>query len=173
MKEKETRRPFAFARRGARALAAVMPKVTARAFARRGFTEAGIIADWPAIVGAALAASCRPQKLAFERGKRSDGTLHLRVAGALATEVQHLAPQIVERVNGYFGYRAVARLKIVQGPLPPPEGAREPATRPLGADEAEALRAMVADVPGEGLRTALVGLGRAVMGRMPRRTGGR
>lgn len=170
MTEPETRKRFASSRGGARALAAVIRKVTARVFAKRGFTEAGVITDWPAIVGSRLAAACRPQKLVLERGRRGEGTLHLTVAGALATEVQHLEPQIVERINGYFGYRAVARLRIVQGPLPPPEPEPGPATRPLEAEEEDALKVMVADVPGEGLRAALERLGRAVMGRTSRRS---
>ncbi|MED5359394.1 MAG: DciA family protein, partial [Pseudomonadota bacterium] len=46
-----------------------------------------------------------------------DGTLHLRVAPVAALELQHEAPRLIERINGYFGYAAVAELRLVQAPL--------------------------------------------------------
>ena len=51
--------------------------------------------------------------------------MHLRVAsGGLAMELQHFEPVLVERINAYFGYPAVARVKLIQGPLPAPAGGR-------------------------------------------------
>ena len=44
--------------------------------------------------------------------------LTVRVDGPLALELQHAAPQILERVNGFVGRRAITELRIVQGPLP-------------------------------------------------------
>lgn len=169
MENRSRRSPVAFARRGVRAIAAIVPRVTAGAFRGRGFAEAGILTDWPAIVGPRLAANCSPEKLSFPLAKRTEGTLRLRVAGALATELQHLEPQLIERINGYFGYRAVARIAIVQGPLPPPKPEPEPAPRPLGPEEAAVLGRMVAGVRDDKLRAALESLGRAVMGRHPGR----
>ena len=31
-----------------------------------------------------------------------------------ATELQHLEPQVLERINGFFGYAAVKRLRLIQ-----------------------------------------------------------
>jgi hypothetical protein len=76
--------------------------------------------------------------------------------------VQHLEPLVIERVNGYLGYRAVARLRLQQGPL----GGHRPPARPeppplTPADEAR-LREQTAAVEDEPLRGALEKLGRAV-----------
>jgi hypothetical protein len=169
MEQRNRHSPVSLARRGTRAIAAVVPKVTAALFRKRGFAEAGILNDWAAIVGPRLAAGCSPEKLSFPLGKRADGTLRLRVAGALATELQHFEPQLLERINGYFGYRAVARVKMVQGPLPPPKRQPDPLIRPLDREEAAALREVVSSIASETLRRALEGLGRAVMGRRPDR----
>lgn len=122
------------ARRGhALALSRLVPEIARRAFRERGFAHITMIARWPEIVGDDLAGLVLPQRLRFRRGARHEGTLELRVAPARATEVQHRAPQIIERVNAYFGYRAVAGLQLVQGPLPevprpgrPPESAPAP-----------------------------------------------
>ncbi|MEL6289347.1 MAG: DciA family protein, partial [Pseudomonadota bacterium] len=45
------------------------------------------------------------------------GTLVLRVDGPLALELQHRSAQLIERINRYFGYRAIAALRILQAPL--------------------------------------------------------
>ena len=45
---------------------------------------------------------------------RLGATLVVRVEGARATEVEHLGPRIIERVNQFYGYRAIDRLKVTQ-----------------------------------------------------------
>jgi hypothetical protein len=164
---------------GLRALASSLSAVTKRAFARRGLTGADIARQWPAIVGRELAANCRPRQLRFpKRDEAIDGRLTLRVASGWALEVQHLEPLILERINGYFGYRAVTRLVLQQGPLPPArksaaERRRERAhagpaaagwkTDPAAARAAEsALAAKLSTVDDPELRAALEGLGRSL-----------
>ena len=98
---------------GAIALAALLPKLTKPLYRARGFAEAGVLNDWPNIVGRPLADYTAPERLG------PDGTLVARVGGAWALELQHLEPLVLDRIAGYFGYRAVTRLALVQGPLPP------------------------------------------------------
>lgn len=149
------------------------------ALRKRGLAVAGVLADWHKIVGAFLAGATAPEKLvpgrALPDGGRDAGVLHLRVGSpALAPEIAHLAPQIIEKVNGYFGYRAVARLHILHAPVnradthpddrrhavPPPEAA--PA-------EQDAVRRQTAGIEDDGLRDALQRLGAAVAARQARR----
>lgn len=147
---------------GPQAIAATIGRLTRPVLARRGFAEAGIIAEWPNIVGSALAAQTCPLKIVFQRGQRGDGVLHLRIAsGAMATQLQHLEPLIVERINVYFGYRAVARLAITQGPLPR-RPKPKPQAVPLAAEEVEQRLDGVADAE---LKAALTSLGRWVLAR--------
>jgi hypothetical protein len=155
-------------RAGLRALAVSLPRVTKRLFGKRGFAEGGLAADWPGIVGAELASRCRPGKLAFARAtERREGTLTLRVEAPFATEVQHLAPQIMERINGYFGYRAVARLRLKQVAYSPdpdsgPDSKRD-RTAPAPAPEiTPELAARLESVEDPELRAALGRLGRAL-----------
>ncbi len=150
---------------GVRHLAGFLPRLTRTALGKRGFAEGGIVTDWAAIVGPHLAAGSLPERLSFPRGARRDGTLQVRVAGALALELQHLEPVVIERINGYFGYRAVTRLKIRQGPLP--RGRARPA--PMAPDPAVAreVDAAVAEVADPRLRAALAGFGRALHRRKP------
>ena len=64
------------------------------------------------------------------------------VEGAHAPLMQHLAPLIIERVNRFFGYAAIAKVGFRQGaPLPQPE-ARPSARRcrPVPREIGEGLR---------------------------------
>lgn len=145
-------------------LAATLPKVTRTTLGRHGLAEGGLVADWGSIVGAEIAARSLPLRLAFSTGERRDGTLHVRVSGSLAIELQHLGPVIIDRINGYFGYGAVKRLKIMQGPVPnPAEIPRLDIT--VDPDVAAAVDSEVTPIGDDELRRALAGFGRALRGR--------
>lgn len=153
---------------GPRALAQPLAQVTREAFGRRGLADGAILTDWPRIAGEHLARHSLPDKVAFPRGSRAGGTLHLTIDnGSLATELMHLAPLLIERINGYFGFCAVARLKINQGPLPKAAGRRVRQPRPLKKKEERGLKASLTDVDDADLKRALEALGRAVIGRRP------
>ena len=149
--------------RGARSLAAVLPKVAEPVLRRRGFASVEIVTGWSGIVGAALAAETTPDRLSFPPGKRLDGTLHVRASGPLALEIQHLEPVILDRINTYFGYRAVARITLAQGPPPARRDAPEmkPPTPPDPARRA-AVERQTGGIDDAALRSALNRLGEAI-----------
>jgi hypothetical protein len=153
-------------RAGLRALAATLPKVTKRALGKRGFADAGLLADWPAVVGREIAERCVPRKLARARpGGREAGTLTLKVEPGAALELQHLEPLLIERINAYLGYRAVGRLRFLQGRIGT-QPARTPSPPPTPQPGAErALRGRLESVEDPDVRAALEGLGRAVLER--------
>jgi hypothetical protein len=153
-----------------RALAGEVAKIAAPVLGKRGLAPAQLVASWSSIVGSEWAGKATPERLAFPQGERSDGTLRLRVAPGCATELQHRAPLLLERINGFFGYRAVARLVLVQGPPLNPAGpppSRKPA--PLAPEERAALDRRLLAIKDPGLREALRRLGEAVIGSEPRR----
>lgn len=111
-----------------------MPRLTKPAFEKFGFPAAVIVTDWTAIAGRDLASFTLPERLRWPRereqaagdtydaeadsGQKRGATLVLRVDGPRAIEVQFMAGQIIERINVYFGYRAISELRILQAPLP-------------------------------------------------------
>ncbi len=123
-----------------------------------------LVTDWRSIVGADLGEMTAPVKLAFPRGERTDATLTIDIVPARAVEVQHSMPQLIERVNAVFGYRAVARIKLVQ--RPPARATQTTNLRPLSPVEERELVEMTAAVPEGELRDALERLGRAVQGKI-------
>lgn len=134
---------------------------------RRGFAEASLLADWASIVGPVLARRCQPVRIDHPPGKRQAGTLLLQAGGGIAIELQHGAPQLIERINTYFGYRAVRQLRLLQMPLPPASAPPPPASRPLRPQEEATLTAGVAGVDDSDLRAALLALGRTMGGTRP------
>jgi hypothetical protein len=151
-------------RRGrVRAIAAEVPRIAGAVLGKRGFAEAQLVAQWPAIIGDSLAQGVSPEKLSFPRGERREGTLHLRVAPGLALEVQHREPVLVERINAFFGYRAVARLALKQGPPAPADAPAPPGRRPLKAEERQSLDRRLAAIDDPSLKAALERLGEAVI----------
>ncbi|MDJ0980892.1 MAG: DUF721 domain-containing protein [Kiloniellales bacterium] len=152
-------------RGGLRPLAVTLPKVTRKALGRRGLAEGSLMTEWPEIVGETLAARCLPLKLSFADPKRrAEGTLTLQVESAWTLELQHLAPQLIERINQTLGYAAVSRLAFRQGPLPhrPAAEARETPQESRDAEDANPPAELSAAIDDEGLRDALQGLGRAL-----------
>ncbi len=143
---------------GLRALAASLPKATGKAFGRRGLAAGGLVADWSGIVGEQLAAVTLPRGLS----RAGRGTLTIRVESGHALALQHLEPLVIERINSYLGYPAVARLRLQQGPLGARSAPPRPPPAPLTEDEEASLRARTATVADENLRDALERLGRAV-----------
>lgn len=99
----------------ARAVSDLMPEIGRAAFRRFGFVQSSVVSRWDEIVGARYAAVSAPEAIRFPIGKKAEGTLELVVEGAHATMIQHVLPEIIERVNRFFGYGAVARIKVRQG----------------------------------------------------------
>jgi hypothetical protein len=131
---------------------------------RRGFAQASLLADWATIAGPSLARRCQPLRVDYPPGRRTGGTLLLQVGGSAALEIQHAAPQLVERVNAYFGHRAVRQLRLLQMPFVVTAPAPPPQPRTLAPAEEAALAARVGAIGDDALRTALLALGRTVSG---------
>lgn len=116
---------------GARAIADLVPAVSDLAFRKFGFVQSALITRWPEIVGEKVATVSQPQGLRFTRGTKAEGTLKLTVTSAAAPMVQHLTGDLMAAVNRFFGYRAVARIDIVQGAI----AKRQPLSRPEAAPQ--------------------------------------
>ena len=127
----------------ARAVSELLPAIHGAAFKRFGFVQSALVTRWPEIVGTRWAAASAPESLRFPPGKKADGVLTIVVRGAHAPMMQHIAPEIIERVNRFFGYVAVARLTIRQGEVAKPMPRSAPASlKPAPAEIGEGLKAI-------------------------------
>ena len=125
----------------ARAAGELIGDVGGLAFRRFGFIQASVVSRWAEIVGERYAKVSSPESIRFPAGKKSSGVLSVVVQGAHAPLMQHLAPVIIERVNRFFGYHAVAKLAFRQGaPLPREKRTRRPELRPVANELGQGLR---------------------------------
>ncbi|MFV3073887.1 DUF721 domain-containing protein [Niveispirillum fermenti] len=150
---------------GPQRLGRTLKTIAGKALGKDGLAFGALLTDWPTIMGSRLAEQTGPLKLVFPAGRRENAVLHIRVSSAAALLVQHEEPQILERINAFMGWRAVARLKLVHaGPaLPQKNYALRPLKRLDPVKEAE-LTAATAPVDDPELRAALERLGRALSG---------
>lgn len=160
----------------ARAVGSFVPKLAGKAFEKYGFHSAEIMTAWPRVAGTELAAFTAPERIKWPRGRdaRDPGepgsaaegaTLVLRVDPARALDVEYRRAEIIDRINRYFGYRAIAQLKIVQTPLAgrtaiAPE---RPAAKPLPEPP------FMAETEDPALKSALAGLWASVAGHRSQR----
>jgi hypothetical protein len=125
----------------ARSVAEMLPEIGGAAFRRFGFVQSSIVSRWKEIVGDKYADISAPESIRFPQGKRADGTLTLAVGGAHAPMMQHVVPVIIERVNRFFGYPAVARVIIRQGEVKRRHvAAIRPELLPMPVELGESLR---------------------------------
>lgn len=164
---------------GARAIASLVPGITRKSFEKHGFAAASLIMDWAQIVGAELARDTRPLKLKWPRqvGKyeetaaddvgRPGATLMLQVDPAAALEVQYRSAQLMDRINAYFGYRAVTRVTLMQEAIPTAPASTNAATSfPRPQDPGDGPTEPSANDP---LAAALQRLGSHIGGNAPQR----
>jgi hypothetical protein len=128
---------------GVRAISDLMPAIGGAAFRKFGFIQSSIVTRWGEIAGERHAALSMPESIRFPAGKKSDGTLHLVVASGHAPIIQHVIPDLIGRVNRFFGYAAISRIVLRQGQVK--------VTAPTKAPPPRMLRPVPAEV-GEGIR---------------------
>ncbi|RYC30815.1 DUF721 domain-containing protein [Lichenibacterium minor] len=164
-------------RYGGRPLADWVDGCIAPSLARFGFGEVDIVSGWADIAGPRVAAFAEPVEIKWPRkgasskmpkpgaddppepgGGRPPATLVVRVEGAFALELQHLAPLLIERINAHLGWRCIGKLALRQAPLAgrPARAAPTPPPKPAAI---AAARDLTGGIDDEGLRDALVRLG--------------
>ena len=147
-------------RKSARRVSTLVERDIKRMGEKRGFSETRLLTHWAEIAGADTATICRPVKVGFPRGGFG-AVLTLLTTGAQAPMLQMRLPQIIERVNACYGYRAISRIDITQtAPTGFAEGQAEFAPKPkprvLPSEQARTLaREQAQGVGDEGLRRSL------------------
>ena len=96
-------------------------------------------------------------------------TLYERLGGEAAVDkaVDLFYERVLkdDRINGFFGYAAVARLVLRHGAVPSPGDRVAPRGRMLTRAEEGTLDTAVAGIEDPALRSSVARLGRAVIGR--------
>jgi hypothetical protein len=148
----------------AKPLSVLLSDVFSDAYARQGFAARELVTRWAEIAGPEMSAHCEPLKMQWPRPvegqPQEPATLVLRVEGPMALEIQHSSDVILERVNRFFGWSAVGRLALRQGPLTRRERRVAPAVP--DASQVEQVAQTLSSIEDEQLRAALARLGASI-----------
>lgn len=108
-----------------------LPQLTRKAFENFGFSTASLILDWPMIIGPDLAACTMPEQIKWppkkptpsisctsrEDSRPGAALLILRVDPSYLLEATYSSKLIIDRINSYFGYQALAEIRMLSYPL--------------------------------------------------------
>ncbi len=100
-------------KRGFKSASSLLQKQIQKASETRGFAVSKILTNWTEIIGSDLAKIAKPVKVNYGREGFGAG-LVLLTNSANAPMVQAQSKQIIDRVNGVYGYNAISRVRITQ-----------------------------------------------------------
>ena len=100
-------------KRGFKSASSLLQKQIQKASETRGFAVSKLLTNWTEIIGTDLAKIAKPVKVNYGREGLGAG-LVLLTNGANAPIVQAQSKQIIDRVNGVYGYNAISRVRITQ-----------------------------------------------------------
>lgn len=111
-----------------RPLSAVVTGVVRNTLESKHYALALLIQNWGDVVGEQLAVDSMPLKISLPFHPTDQGVLHIQARSSCALRIQHMQPQIIERVNLALGYPAVTKLHLIQKPLDQSYPNKSPAT---------------------------------------------
>ena len=141
-----------------RSLGAVLSKVMTPLCRQQGLITADLVLEWPRVVGAELANVCQVIKISFSAGRRQQGCLHLQTSSTMAIAITYSQATIIERVNQYYGYQAIDRIRVFHKSLSATKPVKKPSVavkEPLPDIWQELLQGLSDD----GLKQALENFG--------------
>ena len=135
-----------------------------------GKIEFLILSKWPQIVGSFFADHSEPDKIS----RLTDGYnevdepifknfLHVRVSPAAAVEFQHYKDTIIEKINSFFGYKAISDLRLKQNFIPEKKiGIDKTYQAEITEDEKELIKNEIDDIQNKELEKSIVNLGASI-----------
>lgn len=138
-------------------------KIVKPVFKTRGLMEGRIITHWAQIAGEEMARLALPEKVTFTQGQRTGGTLHLSVTSSGALMIQYAQDLILEKINTFFGYKALGKLRMTHGFVPPRLVVSSPPGKPLSPEKQVLLEGYLSTVPDPELKELLQKLGSAIL----------
>lgn len=161
-----------FERRGAFQIAEAANRLIDPVLQRKAGINTALIGSWDEIAGSDFADFSRPERITWPRrnadrqgdaGGMEPGVLTIACEGARALFLAHAQGELIQRINGFFGFPAIRQIKIVQKPVNTAPHSRR-RLRPLSPSEKSHLAELTDDIQSEPLKAALERLGRGVYG---------
>ncbi|MEM5502223.1 DciA family protein [Ahrensia kielensis] len=134
--------------------------------AKRAGVSTALITAWSEIVGRDLADMSMPIKVRWpSRASEDDafqpGTLLVAAEGMAALHIQHQTGEVIDRVNAFMGYRAIARIKLMQKPIEKKKPKKR--LKPITEGEKRKIDRLADGIEDEALKESLKRFGQSVM----------
>lgn len=129
--------------------------------------EVDVILKWRDIIGKEMAMFCHPLKTHYNP-RDNCRTLFVEVPiGGFALEIQHKERYILDKINAYFGYKAIHKINVSQNAnikiKKTEEGLCRKKGRELSEDEKKYLSDLSETIKDDNLREILIKLGENII----------
>ena len=91
-----------------------LPKIIDKKVKEKNFIEISLIKNWKKIIGNNIAEFCWPIKVSFQNINNSNGIIFLKTSRGKSMEIEFKNEEFIEKLNQYFGYKAISKISIVQ-----------------------------------------------------------
>lgn len=138
--------------------------------AKRANVDLSLALAWQQVAGEKLAGRTQPLKILWPQRQHADeafkpGTLLLAAEGSVVLDLQYQSSELLDRINRFFGYPAVNRIKIEQKPIVRFRERQKPVEPVLSQAEQAELATSLERIDDAGLRETLLRLGTRVLGK--------
>lgn len=167
LKNKESKRSFV-----PKKIGETLTKVNRVYSSKFGKIEFLIISNWPQIVGSFFADHSEPDKISRVVDQKNEidqpifkNFLNVRVSSAAALEFQHYKNTIIEKINSFFGYKAITDLRLQQNFIPKKITKENKNQNPINISdkEKEKIKKEIGVIHDKDLEKSIVNLGASIM----------
>ena len=136
-----------------------------------GKIEFLILSKWAQIVGSFFADHSEPDRISriTEDFNEFDepiykNFLHVRVSPAAAVEFQHYKDTIIEKINSFFGYKAITDLRLQQNFIPEKKIVRnvDMTNQTTSEEEETSIKNEIDNIKNKDLEKSIVNLGASI-----------
>tara|TARA_B100000287_G_C20123383_1_gene579218 strand:- start:27 stop:527 length:501 start_codon:yes stop_codon:yes gene_type:complete len=148
----------------------LMPEITKESLGKKGLLFGKLLQEWESIIGKNKARLATPIDISFSKkkvvnGVHTEATLTILVNSSNATVIQHEQNLWIEKINLFFGYRAIGNIKLKHDTVtkktiaPNKLGTR---TQALSRQDRKSLEENLKDISDDNLKEALKNLGQSL-----------
>ena len=136
--------------------------------AKRANVDLSLALAWQQVAGEKLHGRTQPLHIQWPQRLSPDdqfkpGTLVVAAEGSVALDLQYTSGELIERINRFFGYPAVSKIRIEQKPVMRFREKQKRVEPVLMPEERAGLEASLSGIEDEGLRDDAVPAGAHVM----------
>ena len=96
---------------GLRPFGNTLPRGVKGILKKNGYNYSEIISKWNLLVGKDISNCCYPKSIKMSQSSRN-GTLILSVERGNEINVEYSKKEIIDKVNGYFGYKLISKIRL-------------------------------------------------------------